>query len=378
MQWASLVLGFVAAAMLVALSTAFLSSSPSATGQAAPTSGMAVIDSYACRPGETKHVTLRGIEDDYSKHNVERATPHPRLKGLPIWLPPNAANFDDTEQDAALVDYFEFSQNTVSAMVLVKVKPVGESANDDISLGDLASKLAGKPQRNARVYNDQFRRLLSSGRWKQSGDIYWASLADLPLYSGGTVLDFIQTSMDRQVVDFAISDDSSTDFVAAVACEKPTAAAGVTFTHLDTIAAATPGIAGFDCYAAAPDESDCKPYVGNRDCSNELPLLCYIDRQLPAPRHNHRDPTLISRSWSGGEVAATAPIRGDAFKTIADADRHCAAQFGQGWRVAEWHLGGRGAGFAAKSGGRKFSGHHWIDIRGAPYGTCWRRDDEAK
>jgi hypothetical protein len=205
-------------------------------------------------------------------------------------------------------------------------------------------------------------------------DLYWASLADLPLRTGGTLLDLIRNGQGKRIVDISIGDDTAVDFVAAVACVEPPARAGVTLVYIEWPSQAMKGAAVFGC-KGIEGVPDCNPYAGDRDCAQKLPLLCHIDRGLAAPPSNSRwTHYSVTRPWTGGEVAATQPVSGSSFKTIADADAYCAAAFGPGWRAAEWHMGGRGWNLAANGGGRTFAGHHWIDIRNQPYGACWKRN----
>ncbi len=373
MQSVSLILAFAAAAMLIAFSTSFISS-PFPTGEAIPKSGMAVIEAYACNHGETKRVAIRGVEDNYAPGNDEPASLHPRLENVDFQRGAAPADFDTIQSDTSVVDHFEIAPNTASAIVVVKAKPLGDNANDGIAIGDLATRIIGAKQSETRVYTEHFTRLGQTTRWGRSGDLYWASLGDLPLPSGGTLLELIRSSGRSRVVDVEVADDTTVDFIATAACEHPPNAHGVTVRHVDEVTPAGNEVALFDCKALA----HCTPYTGNRPCTDQLPLLCYIDRQRPTPPAALPDPAILVRTWSGGEVAATAPVSAGTFKTIADADEHCAKQFGENWRVAEWHLGGKGASFSAMTGGRRFAGEYWIDIRGTRYGSCWKRDANDK
>jgi hypothetical protein len=132
----------------------------------------------------------------------------------------------------------------------------------------------------------------------------------------------------------------------------------------------------FTCAPPVAGDRGCDPHVGDTSCQISLPLLCFAEQRLSAPTELSTAPDgLGTRRWSGGQVAASAPVRGDRFSTIDDADRYCARQFGPEWRVADFHLGGRGFGFAAKLRGDGFSGRYWVDIRDQPYATCWKRSE---
>lgn len=375
MKWASLGLALTAAVILILLIRALLSSEARVGESDIPASGMALIDSYRCGAGERRHVTVGGIEDDYASRGDEPARRHPRLEGLDLDMPLPAVDYDDLTPDTHVIDFFDFPSGTVAGLVVIKIKPKGDNANDDVLIGDFRTRARGWAPAAAKIYAESPNRLVASGRWKNVRDLYWASFADLPLSAGGTVLDLIQAGDGRIAIDIDIGDDTAVDFVAAVACERPPAKKGVTLVYNKL--ASRGDIAAFSCKGMA-DEPDCEPYTGDQPCTRRLPLLCFLDRDLPAPVHTTQwDFKTITRYWSGGEVAATAPVAADSFATIAAADRLCAETFGAAWRAAEWHDGGPGANLVAKSGGRAFAGRYWIDIRGAPYGTCWRRNDDA-
>lgn len=368
MRWAAALLGIVAAALLIGLLTALLSSN--AVDTYAPSSGMTLIEAHHCRPAETKHVLVRGIEDDYSSTGAEPARVHPRLAGLDLDVEFTAASFDSAPPDTFVTDFFEFPAGIVSGLIVIKMRPNGDNANDHVSIGDFETRLRSTPPDRSRVYNDELRRLALSKGWKSVRDLYWVSMADLPLNAGETVLDLATAARGSRIVDITVGEDTVVDFVAAVACERPKTRAGVTLVHRE----ATPanGIAAFACkgFFGIPD---CNPYAGDHSCSARLPLLCHRDRNLAAPLSDSVSND-ANRFWTGGEVAATPPVAGDSFKTIAEADAHCASHLDAGWRVAEWHMGGGGWNLTARSGGRTFAGRYWIDIRNQPYATCWRRE----
>lgn len=123
-----------------------------------------------------------------------------------------------------------------------------------------------------------------------------------------------------------------------------------------------------------PDNMACDPFVGDTMCETPLPLACY--RPGPEPY----DPAAIrpryqrnGRYWIGGAMRLTSPVRGDAFSTIEAANDHCEETFGDGWRVADFHLSGIGFQFMTRSPDGD-TGRIWLDIRDQPYATCWSRE----
>jgi hypothetical protein len=56
--------------------------------------------------------------------------------------------------------------------------------------------------------------------------------------------------------------------------------------------------------------------------------------------------------------------------TLATANALCVAEFGAGWRVAEFH-DGWGWNFQAFGGLGKPAGRFWVNIDDQPGGVCW-------
>lgn len=382
MKLASLGLGTAASIILVALLFAWVSGDVLAYRRAepAPDSGMVLIDGFTCHRAETKRVVIRGVEDNFSSHGDEPARPHDRLAGRNINLMLGAARFDDPTPDHGVTDYFEFSPATASGLIVMKIRPPVDNNNDVLAIGDLTTQEGGD-QRDDDVVGTLLSAHAASGHWRRTGDLWWASLADLPLRSGRSLLEAIKAGDGSRIIDIHISDDTVVDFVAAVSCESPRTDSGVTLRPVEADNGAGRDIAVFTSRRgdpANPAEHEADPFVGDERCSLPLPLLCFADRDTRPPRLASVREMDLARHWNGGELAATAPVRGDTFRTITEADNHCAARFGQGWRTAEWGDGGFAGSFAGHAGARRFSGRHWIDIRGQPYATCWRRADGSR
>jgi len=125
--------------------------------------------------------------------------------------------------------------------------------------------------------------------------------------------------------------------------------------------------------------SGCDAYHGDTVCTQPLPLLCIYKPatsfQLPAGGSNANQYNL----WSGGVVAPTQPVAGNTFAHISatpgsDADSYCQAQFGSGWRVAEFHEGW-GWNFQAYGGTVSAptvpSTRFWVHIKDQASANCW-------
>jgi len=126
------------------------------------------------------------------------------------------------------------------------------------------------------------------------------------------------------------------------------------------------------CGSSGPNP--CDPIHGDRQCSQPLPLLCIFKPspplQLP-PILINTDP---NNQWSGGVVATTPPVAAVSLQHSTDATALCVAQFGPGWRVAEFH-DGAGWNFQAYGGTVSAptvpSTRFWVHINDQPSGNCW-------
>jgi hypothetical protein len=127
-------------------------------------------------------------------------------------------------------------------------------------------------------------------------------------------------------------------------------------------------------------------YHGDTPTNALLPVLCLRTAGLPDPGGltppGSTPGGATRRSWSGAEVALTEPIAGFSLTSRATADGLCAARFGGGWRMAEFHDGGPRAGydFWARAGSGDFAASRfWVaidDQRANPWdsdrGMTWR------
>lgn len=363
MKWGALILGLLSALAVVIFVRSLLLAPKTASirGQNFET-GTAVLDAYRCRPGEWKRILTRGIEDDYSPLGDEPARSE-RIN-LSVSGRNRQANYDGREENRELFDYFDLPRPVTSGLFMIRLHAIGEVTSDSLKLGDFSALPVG-----ADVYEKRFVDLTGDPVWKSEGDLRWALIQDMRFASGVTISTFLKS---HHLLDVSVADDLSVDFIGLAVCEPPAQRAGVTFHPVSSHVDARRSIVAFWCYGNDIGEPDCNPWSGDQPCDRELPLLCLADRNLKAPNDAQTD-NWRRRFWSGGEVAASPPARGDRFETIAEADRDCASLFGPEWRVADFHAGGGGWGFAARGDGREFSGQYWIDIRDQPYGTCWGR-----
>lgn len=88
-------------------------------------------------------------------------------------------------------------------------------------------------------------------------------------------------------------------------------------------------------------------YHGDTPASAVLPVLCLNVTGAGVPAG--LTPTFYA-GWARGDVRQTAPVSGTLLTSRAAADALCAAQFGFGWRMAEFHDGRYGAGLTLVGG----------------------------
>ncbi|MBB4893442.1 hypothetical protein FHS39_002473 [Streptomyces olivoverticillatus] len=89
------------------------------------------------------------------------------------------------------------------------------------------------------------------------------------------------------------------------------------------------------------------PYQGDTPASASLPVLCLKADGSPVP--DGITPGFYA-GWAQGTVAASRPVRGSRLNSRNAADSVCQAEFGAGWRMAEFHDGHYGPDLNATGG----------------------------
>lgn len=129
-----------------------------------------------------------------------------------------------------------------------------------------------------------------------------------------------------------------------------------------------------------PYKGACNPTVGDTSCRMVLPVLCLKKGSLsrPAP--------LSGSGWTGGELAATAPVMGALLDSELRGNVMCERDFGPGWRMATFSDGRNFAdengydhvargdewGLQGKVGGQGLGGtaRYWVNSSQHP-ANCW-------
>lgn len=109
----------------------------------------------------------------------------------------------------------------------------------------------------------------------------------------------------------------------------------------------------------------CNPYTGDTSCATALPLLCLNPDGAPNPGVA----VSFTNGWARGFIHLTQPVAGTALGSLANANALCAARFGPGYRMAEFHDGAGGWGWQAYGNvdpARRF----WVHINDQP-ANCW-------
>lgn len=122
----------------------------------------------------------------------------------------------------------------------------------------------------------------------------------------------------------------------------------------------------------------CNPYRGDTACTRALPVLCL--KRDGSPRPNYKVVPVPGgvldaeayQGWAEGHVAVSLPVVGRLLTSLAVADGVCRAQFGPGWRMAEFHDGRWAQGMSDTTfyGNETNSPSPWPD-RNTPYRGGW-------
>jgi subtilisin family serine protease len=98
------------------------------------------------------------------------------------------------------------------------------------------------------------------------------------------------------------------------------------------------------CGQPSIGSSCCDAYKGDTLCSVSLPVLCVnVDGSSRPPYDLYGGgsamPQAYYNGWLEGTASLTSPVPGISFSNLNDVNAYCEAQFGAGYRVAEFHDG---------------------------------------
>lgn len=339
--------------------------------------GMEVLRAYRCKQGETKQIILRGVEDNHSPAGDEPNFIRPGRQSADVQSFFAGGSYDQVQADRRVTDSLQVPARTAHGLLLIRLKPLADASTDTIAIGDMRGMAMTASE--AGRFTSPLPKLGMQPGWTRQGELHSARLDAIALLrydprgrlvAGGTLLGMIRSGASDGWVDVWVQDDTSVDFLGVALCLEPATDNGLTLAPLGGVPLPG-GIGAVSCGMNAKDQPQCDPYVGDTPCATRLPLACIRPdgKSAPAALRSHYARGL----WSGGTLAFTEPVAGNAFATYRDADAHCAARFGPEWRTARLHDGTDNQGIAGYSAAPVPDGRVWIDVVGSPYATCWAR-----
>ena len=352
--------------------------------EAQPRTGMDILNAHDCGEGETKQILMLGVEDDFSPAGSEAGFVRPgRVQSF--FLPRDGAGeYDQVNANRGLVDSFKVEGQVSGGVFVIRSRGLGDNNNDVLQFGALGRDPAATG--GAWIGAQQISALRTREGWSLDGDVLHGSLEDIPLRLRGAGLvstdspdrepvndlkDFFNTGGDGGWLDVVIADDTAVDFMGLALCRPPTVRKGVTLMPFRPEGPERPREVYLNCFRTPDGDGQCDPYVGDAVCSAKLPVACLRPGDLPAPVYPSGSP--LTHAWSGGDLAITEPVAGDEFRTVRDVDALCGRRFGDDWRVASVHDGGRYLQVAGRGDPSSVNGRVWADIADQPHGTCWAR-----
>lgn len=339
-----------------------------------------LLNGYACRKAETKHVRMGGVEDAFSATGEETRSPG----DLQDWMDKRTGSrggiaatrgYDEAGMDNAFVERIaDFPDGIVHGIVALRLRRLGSTNNDHLALGDLV-----RPFEMSHIWSVTLSENHREPGWRYAGDVMSATLAEVvfptrydrdqePLpQTHRTLRDFLRNGARH--VDVVVSDDTMVDAVGFAVCTEPPERRGTTFIvqplNID-------GVSFVSCNPRVGGQDHCDFYAGDTLCSQQRPLACFSEGDLPVPEMTPAQSKALNglQTWSGGRVAFTEPLAAGTIPTQAQGHALCRTSFGPSWRMANIHDGQIANAFAARADSR-VSGPVWIDSNLEPYGNCW-------
>jgi len=329
----------------------------------------------SCERGETKHLIIAGVEDNFMSSGSEPANKSPRVLAqthTPAWNTGVGGAFDGRRINRKIFSHLNLPANVRSGVFMIGLDPIGELLDTDgMSIGNLGSAPTPGPispnRTGFRYTGGNWIQSVGSGNLIRSGKNHSINFNQMSLVGGGTLESYYQNSSD-QTLDVYVQDDHSVDYVAVSVCTGPKKK-GMTWGLREPAPESVNGVAHVGC--TDKDGGKCDPYQGDTVCTTPLPILCHRPMRFQKPANLTEDRW---DKWSGGIIGTTKPM--PAPSTLAQANSECVAEFGPGWRVAEHHdayPGSSGWVFSAYGNVGTQGKRFWTDIRNQPNGICWTR-----
>ncbi len=362
--------------------------SPALPASAYSTPGMDRLNGYRCDKAETKTIILGGREDGFVRDASDPDT-LPRPGDLRTVVAEREGGngavgadrpYDDTGLDNMLLDRFALPRRTAHGIMVVRLDERSSKPNDTLGLGniidriDIAHNWSSLISELGDAPGVTVRRDALPGKLVEI-DLSAIDFPRRPTLQGGlnpqahaTLMSYIRTGEGETAdLQFSVIDDTAVDFVGFALCEEPSEHRG--FSLFVEPVETDPELLHMIC--RGPDGTNCDPNGGDMPCAAELPLACFRRGGVAVPQ------TLgvtASRSWSGGHIDFTEPVRGSSFESREQAQALCRARFGDDWRVADYHDGRTHRTIIAR--GTPDVSRAWVDARLQQYGSCWPRGED--
>ena len=354
-------------------------------------SGYRALLNFQCRYGQTKHILMNGVDDNFQANAPEPSRNSGRLSAYPghFYNFPVRRQYDEPGQDKVLIDFFEMPPRISSGLFVTRIADPDRESNDYLALGDLSLPGHNGEFYNPNAFHNHIQTLSDVPGWSRTPDnVFSARLKDIRFKSNdpdrdygafreySDLLSFLQKDDGPVTLEILFYDDTTADFSAMAVCSEPTQPAGLTFAPYKPTSDTSVDFQLLACNSVWTSPH-CNPIYGDRLCSDALPLACFKDTRSSVPTMSADIPedvrVFVANFWVGGEIDFTPPVRGDKFGTLSEANAYCAEQFGADWRVLDYHQGSLSA-VAAPRSAHDPEDRVWIDIKDQPHGTCWARD----
>lgn len=348
--------------------------------EAIPRTGMDILRAHNCGEGETKQVLLLGVEDGFSPAGSESGFIRPGRNHAGFLPRDGAGEYDQVNADRGFADSFKIEGRVSGGVFVIRARSLNGSENDTLNLGGLARD----PNDVAEgwVGGGVLSALRTGETWAVEGDVLHASLEDIELEARGadhipgrevvrSLKDYLNAGGDAGWLDVFIQDDTAVDFMGLALCRPPAVRKGVTLMPVQSPGPGQQAMVHLGCHAVRDPDRRCNPYVGDTVCEASLPVACIRPGDLPSPVYPSG--RVVTSHWSGGDIAVTEPVPGDRFRTVGEVEAFCASRFGQGWRIAALHDGGRNQSVSGRGDPGSVTDRVWVDIADQPHGTCWAR-----
>lgn len=344
---------------------------------AMPRTGMAILNAHACGQGETKQVLVLGIEDGFSPAGSESGFIRPGRTHAAFLPRDGAGEYDQVNADRGLADSFKVEGPVSGGVFVIRARSLNGSENDTLNLG--APARDPNDVTGGWIGGDLLSALRTGETWVVEGDVLHANLEDIGRASADgsdrevvqSLKDYLNAGGAEGWLDVFVQDDTAIDFMGLALCRPPAVRKGVTLMPVRTPGPEQHGLVHLACHAVRDPDRRCNPYVGDTVCSASLPVACIRPGDLPSPVY--LSGRIMTTHWSGGDIAVTEPVSGDRFRTVGEVEAFCARRFGEGWRVATLHDGGRNQSVSGRGDPATVTDRVWVDIADQPHGTCWAR-----